>query len=271
MFSECGVTRAGLELGVPKHSARRPIVGTQVVGRGPHAATQRATRRLAARHCLDRSRSAWLDRTQNTRPRGQLTGLYSRDSKIAGAPWRSCLTNVCPLRNSSSVAEGKGEAYEICGVRPDRIAAIRVPRLASAKKSGFCERHGSCQAGARSPAESGTIRLATEWVQWLCEACIKLPPRLSQEVTLTAEPGRIGKTVMHNDFVHENREDTRRKDFEIFSITGPRFLPDPAFLFSRASRKPVQSGSLRLMFLEYSSARTLNVGSEGGGFNREPG
>jgi hypothetical protein len=132
MFSECGVTRAGLELGVPKHSARRPIVGTQVVRRGPHAAGQRATRRLAARHCLDRSRSAWLDRTQNTRPRGQLTGLYSRDSKIAGAPWRSCLTNVCPLRNSSSVAEGKGEAYEICGVRPDRIAAVRVPRLASA-------------------------------------------------------------------------------------------------------------------------------------------
>jgi hypothetical protein len=71
--------------------------------------------------------------------------------------------------------------------------------------------------------------------------------------------------------VHENREDTWRKDVEIFSITGPRFLPDPAFLFSRASRKPVQSGSLRLMFLEYSSARTLNVGSEGGGFNREPG
>jgi hypothetical protein len=193
MFSECGVTRAGLELGVPKHSARRPIVGTQVVRRGPHAAGQRATRRLAARHCLDRSRSAWLDRTQNTRPRGQLTGLYSRDSKIAGAPWRSCLTNVCPLRNSSSVAEGKGEAYEICGVRPDRIAAVRVPRLASAKKSGFCEWHGSCQAGARSPAESGTIRLATEWVQWLCEACIKLPPRLSQEVTLTAEPGRVGR------------------------------------------------------------------------------
>jgi hypothetical protein len=76
---------------------------------------------------------------------------------------------------------------------------------------------------------------------------------------------------MHNDFVHENREDIRRKDVEIFSITGPRFLPDPAFLVLQGLKKTGTEWVLRLTFLEYSSARTLNVGSEGGGFNREPG